>query len=56
MEELYRGEKLDANNADKKGKAPSDWIKETQFYIFGFVYMFARIGINTAATITPFYL
>jgi hypothetical protein len=29
MEELYRGEKLDANNADKKGKAPTDWIKET---------------------------
>jgi hypothetical protein len=27
-EEKYRGEKIDVNKAEKKGKMPSDWIKE----------------------------
>lgn len=40
----------------KKGKQWSDWIKEGQFYIFGCVYMFARIALNVNATIMPFYL
>ena len=32
------------------------WLKLGQFYIFGFVYMFARIALNTTATIMPFYI
>jgi hypothetical protein len=40
----------------KSGKQWSDWIKEGQFYIFGFVYMFARIALNTTATMMPLYL
>jgi hypothetical protein len=39
-----------------KGKQWSDWIKEGQFYIFGFVYMFARIALNLTATMMPLYL
>ena len=31
-------------------------MKEAQFYIFGFVYMFARVAMNTTVTIMPFYL
>ena len=31
-------------------------MKEAQFYIFGLVYMFARIALNTTATIMPLYL
>ena len=31
-------------------------MKEAQFYIFGFVYMFARVAMNTTATIMPLYL
>jgi len=33
-----------------------DWLKEAQFYIFGFVYMFARIAMNSVATMMPLYL
>ena len=29
---------------------------EAQFYIFGVVYMFARISLNTTATMMPLYL
>ena len=32
------------------------WLKETQFYLFGFVYMFARLALNMTATFTPLYL
>ena len=41
---------------EKKGKTAGDWMKEAQFYIFGLVYMFARIALNTTATIMPLYL
>ena len=40
----------------KKGKSAGDWFSEAQFYIFGCVYMFARISPNTTATIMPLYL
>lgn len=40
----------------KAGKQPMDWLKEAQFYIFGLVYMFARISLNTTATMLPLYL
>ena len=40
----------------KKGKSAGDWLSESQFYIFGLVYMFARISLNTTATIMPLYL
>jgi hypothetical protein len=33
-----------------------DWLKEAQFYIFGFVYMFARMALNSTATMMPLYL
>jgi len=42
--------------AKKGGKTAGDWLKEAQFYIFGCVYMFARISLNTTATIMPLYL
>lgn len=42
--------------AKKAGKTAGDWLKEAQFYIFGCVYMFARISLNTTATIMPLYL
>lgn len=41
---------------EKKGKSAGDWLCEAQFYIFGLVYMFARIALNTTATIMPLYL
>lgn len=41
---------------EKKGKSAGDWLCEAQFYIFGLVYMFARISLNTTATILPLYL
>jgi hypothetical protein len=37
-------------------KTACDWLKEAQFYIFGVVYMFARISLNTTATMMPLYL
>ena len=40
----------------KKGKTAGDWMCEAQFYIFGLVYMFARVSLNTTATIMPLYL
>lgn len=33
-----------------------DWLKKPQFYIFGVVYMFARIALNSTATMMPLYL
>ena len=44
------------DGAKAKGKAPGDWMCEAQFYLFGCVYMFARISFNTTATIMPLYL
>ena len=41
---------------ESKGKTPADWLKECQFYLFGFVYMFARLALNCNATMMPFYL
>lgn len=41
---------------NKRGKSAKDWLGEAQFYIFGTVYMFARISLNTTATMMPFYL
>lgn len=51
------GREVEANkNKNAKGKKPGDWLKEAQFYIFGCVYMFARISLNTTATMMPLYL
>lgn len=50
---------LNVPNFRKKEEAmknPSDWLKEPQFYLFGFVYMFARLALNCNATMMPFYL
>jgi hypothetical protein len=56
-EEAYKGKKMEvAGGKDGGGKKVGDWLCEGQFYIFGFVYMFARIAINCTATIFPFYL
>lgn len=44
------------NGENKVGKTAGDWLREAQFYIFGLVYMFARISLNTTATIMPLYL
>lgn len=46
----------DSSGKEGGGKKVGDWLCEGQFYIFGFVYMFARIAINCTATIFPFYL
>ena len=43
-------------SAKKGGKSAGDWLGEAQFYIFGCVYMFARVSLNTCATILPLYL
>lgn len=40
----------------KMGKTAGDWLKDAPFYMFGCVYMFARISLNTTATILPLYL
>ena len=40
----------------KKNRMWYDWLKEAQFYIFGFVYMFARMALNCTATMMPLYL
>ncbi len=50
------GQVAEKKNEGKKGKSAGDWLKEAQFYIFGLVYMFARISLNTTATMMPFYL
>lgn len=50
---------MNPTNLEKKevkGKLPSDWLKEVQFYLFGLVYMFARMALNCNATMMPFYL
>ena len=44
------------SSAKPGGKTASDWLGEAQFYIFGCVYMFARVSLNTCATILPLYL
>ena len=44
------------NDKKKAGKTAGDWLCEAQFYIFGIVYMFARISLNTTATMMPLYL
>ena len=46
----------DKEEVETKKKFVGDWLKEAQFYIFGIVYMFARIAYNTTATIMPLYL
>ena len=38
------------------GKRARDWLSEAQFYIFGVVYMSARIALNATATMLPLYL
>ena len=57
---MKSGATLNLTNMEKKeekgGKNPSDWLKECQFYLFGLVYMFARIAVNVNATMMPFYL
>ena len=48
---------VDIKKDEKKaGKTAGDWLCEAQFYIFGVVYMFARISLNTTATMMPLYL
>ena len=46
----------DENGNVISGKTPGMWMKEAQFYIFGVVYMSARIALNTTATMMPLYL
>ena len=40
----------------QEGRRPSDWLSEAQFYLFGGVYMAARIALNATATMMPLYL
>ena len=40
----------------QEGRKPSDWLSEAQFYLFGGVYMSARIALNSTATMMPLYL
>lgn len=56
---MKAGEMLNVTNMEKKenqGKSPTDWLKECQFYLFAFVYAFARLALNANATMMPFYL
>ena len=39
-----------------QGKTSTMWLQEAQFYIFGGVYMSARIALNSTATMLPLYL
>lgn len=48
--------KGDATEGKKTKVTACDWMKRPVFYIFGFVYMFARIALNSTATMMPFYL
>lgn len=49
-------EKLKEERKKASGKSVKDWLKEGQFYIFGMVYMLARISMNVTASVMPFYL
>lgn len=46
----------DQKNREVSGKAWSDWMKEGVFYIYGMVYMLARLNVNVTMTVQPFYL
>ena len=48
--------KAEDKSEKKAGKKACDRMKEAQFYIFGCVYMFARVAMNVTATIMPLYL
>ena len=39
-----------------KGKTTGDWLRDTNFYIHGLVYMLVRIAVNVTMTVQPFYL
>jgi len=58
LEQSYQKEMGSEKKAEGKpgGKVWTDWLKETQFYIFGGVYMFARLALNVTATMQPLYL
>lgn len=52
-EEIYQkelGSTTKKSDGKAGGKVWTDWLKETQFYIFGGVYMFARLALNVTAT------
>ena len=49
-------EQLREQKKRENGKKATDWLKEGQFYIFGLVYMLARISMNVTASVMPFYL
>ena len=39
-----------------EGKNWNDWLCTSEFYVFGAVYMFARIAMNVAAVFIPLYV
>ena len=39
-----------------EGKNWDDWMKTSEFYVFGSVYMFARIAMNVTAVFLPLYV
>ena len=39
-----------------EGKNWDDWLSTSEFYVFGAVYMFARIAMNVCAVFIPLYI
>ncbi len=54
--ENVKDEEISKEIVKKGGKQWRDWLSGPQFYIFAFVYMFARMALNSTATMMPLYL
>lgn len=46
-----------STNSDEENKMVwSDWLKNSDFYAYIFVYMFVRLSINITQSVIPFYM
>ena len=53
----YEEEESDAEELESvEGKNWDDWLRTSEFYVFGAVYMCARIAMNVAAVFIPLYV
>lgn len=40
---------------EPEGKTIGEWLREGSFYLYGTIYMFARMVMNLSMSIQPFY-
>ena len=45
----------DIKRREPDGKSIGEWLKEGSFYMYGLIYMFARMVMNLSMSIQPFY-